>query len=199
MFSTKKKEENYGEWHARNRAKALLDEPRVRAEQPAKLSEFQAQHLKDAESYSFRCERFGDFLALFIERRGAKVIASVNIEKSAIKFVEGHPPNMEGWLNAYVQGDGSFEWRRQYCFSEYGGQNLGDRAGMFVTDPKPEPGRGMTIHGGPESVYGIDKCAQGAADDAIRFEAAGATLYAPAGLGRSVYDAILAACRKSAE
>src|SRR4051794_27412369 len=86
--------------------KAEAMKPAIMAEQPVRLDKFLEEHITDGENYGFRCERWGDYLALFIKRGPVpdgkswgpttnRRCSSLNIgETREIKLSEGRAPDL---------------------------------------------------------------------------------------------------------
>lgn len=90
------------------------------AKQPERFAEFQADHDKDKRLYEFRCERYGDFLAVFVARsepladsvdgRGEwwsppshKICATLNLGTSRkIELREGRAPDCQATVEFYM-------------------------------------------------------------------------------------------------
>jgi hypothetical protein len=82
-------------------AKAIAAVPLIKDAQPERLAKSTIKHVTDVAGFSFRCERFGDFLALFVERAGKKTVEAVNVARAwPIVLTTGHTPDLGG--SAYI-------------------------------------------------------------------------------------------------
>ncbi len=167
------------------------------------------RHLDDIQGYSFRCERYGDFLAVFIERNGKKFCTALNIGQTMeIQLHEGHPPDLNGKAVYHVEGAPS-------TFTDVNSENL----------PIPAEGREYKVYGRlprerddmvvieRDTIGSVRFCGHGyggslykrvqtevsrdAQDDHIQFRGIDTTLCAPAGCGAKVRDAILDAIKRT--
>lgn len=96
-----------------------------------------AAHKLDAESYSFECKRWGDFLALFIARGGKNYAGAINLgETREIKLVEGSAPSMNGsvWYFLDYESDEKPTGNDRY-FSNAGYSSAN---GLDLTKPPPK-------------------------------------------------------------
>lgn len=193
-----KKEETWEEWAARKRPFIDADIPRQREEEKKALKSFEESLVKECEAFKFRAERYGDHLALFIEGLNApKELHAVRVgNPSTISLRPGHAPDMQGWKVAQIStsnGKETIWWHEEYCPPFYR-QGYGPGGGRFlVTDPKPDPQSSNMMYGGQSYVSRMDGCARPSEHDRIRFNAAGATLFVPFGLGETIYQSVLAA------
>lgn len=178
------------------------------AEQEERLLKFQTAHQADSQSYEFRCERWGDFLAVFIKRgstaerkswnsgRSNRVCSSLNIGISRkISLYAGHAPDMNGvayFRAKNEQLDGSYVYKPVAIQPALSHSNR-----MLILDEPRQPGGGLIYDGHLDDLLGVSvqDCGRPAEDDRIRFEGPGATIFVPAGRGEEVYTAILSAIR----
>lgn len=59
---------------------------------------------KDRNSFSFKCNRFGDFLVIYVTFQKEHIAMSINLSKvSSINYIKGRPPGRKGVVN--------FGWR----------------------------------------------------------------------------------------
>lgn len=201
-------------------ALAVTAETEALTKADALLAEAIAEHERDCGGYKFECRRWGDFLSLFIERQVidwgfeprpylAKTYAtSVNIrETRELKLIEGNGPDSNGNLEYHVAlrgDDGSSGWGtgygrapapngyHYYVWPDYPTTKPTRR--LFALDPRPEPNDryGMVMDMNDyQPKHRTPNYPRAASDDQIRFEGIGATLFAPAGHGRAVYEKIL--------
>lgn len=182
------------------------------AEKDALLANATARHDRDVAGYKFDCRRWGDFLSLFVERlelgweteeyRPRTYATSVNIrETKELRLDEGHAPDVAGILKYYIclkrdDGNGSIcggGWERQpapegchyYVWPDY---PTPPARSMFRLDAPDEPYMNWEDD---HPRYSTPNFVRFAADDVIRFEGVGASLFAPAGCGKAVYEKIL--------
>lgn len=190
----------------RLRLESEMKRSEVLAAQIERLERFREDHEKDLTLYEFRCERYGDFLAIFISRGesiereyywqedNTKIISALSLMHSQeIRLVEGYAPNMSGVAYFSERLDNSSG--KYYAHVLY--DDIIDRP-MLVLD-KPVDGNVWMI--GSESYYerlgvSVEGCARGAKDDTLRLEGGGATIFAPFGKGKMVYEKILEAMKK---
>ena len=184
---------------------------RLSAEQPARLAEFQQWLARDKSLYRFRCERHGDFLAVFITRGPEpepeyrrwlatnKTVAAVKIGRGGIRLTEGDDPARDqSSALRFEFTDGKRQivlYVRPY-----------ESRGMMLTGPSD--GRNNAYisssdcrYAGQEHLAGliVNEVARPASDDKIYFTDADMTLWIPHGLGGEVYAQIMAACAKTEE
>lgn len=77
------------------RAKSLVTF--VQAAQVKRKERFDADLAKDAADFHFRAERYGDFLALFVERSGKRSVSAFKLPgRSQIVLTDGRAPDMVG-------------------------------------------------------------------------------------------------------
>lgn len=190
---------------------AQAAETNLLAEQPAALTEHWAAHNKDCAHYQCSPRRWGDFLALEVQRWGhgsgigpfgwlveteeaehRQTVAVPLAQVRDVLLVPGHGPDRGAQATWYQGGrDGALVYHQ---ISSYGRHNTVYRP-MWVAEAKPGPGnqyQGMWGSGGPEQVPGIvtEGLAQPAKDDEIRFNGAG-VLYVPCGLGSKVWTDVM--------
>ncbi len=195
---------------AKLKLEAELMKPKVLAEQHKRLCDFIEEHKKDSETYEFRCERHGDFLAVFITRgeeqvrtswsyQPNKIVAAISlINDKTIELREGNYPDTSAtarfnrW-SKYTEDLKEYEYsvvQDYYPNSSY--------RYMLVTDsPSQAPHMWHTQDGRFLGVT-LTGCAAPAVDDKIRFEGSGVTIYVPFGKGKAVYDKILKAIKAGA-
>jgi hypothetical protein len=205
------------ERHARERAETntllerLAEEatPDVMAEQPALLAKYREAHEADSRSFSIDCRRHGDFLALFIERGGKKLVTSINLGASReIRLETGHAPDQDG-ETAF-----RFSAERDDGGAMVGGTNFGnypagagyswvvrpshpwlphERPLLIFDEPRQSDGGGMMWGGEAYEIrHRASPTARPAKDDRIRFEGVAATLFVPSGHGERVWTDLLA-------
>lgn len=189
---------------------AELEELRRRAETEALqkaddvLRQAEAAHASDAAGYRIECRRWGDFLSLFIERGGRKLVEAVNLGRTtSLRLGLGALPNRDGVLEYSVSmdSDSGRSWGgvpnrpapkgyRYNVYAAYPSFNW-ERPMYRVDDPPSD--RGSLYFNSHESdrLARTTNYPQAAKDDHIRFAGIGGTLYTPAGIGRGVLDAIL--------
>lgn len=185
------------------RAKAAAMIPEILAGREAKLAEFVRLHETDKRSFAFACKRHGQFLAVFVSRGPAQreyyqTFRDGHPNKSAhainllgvqvISLGRGHEPDMLGraaFHDPYYSGEGII--RVDYEYSYY------PRYPELAFDAAAQQGA-MFIGGGGRSALSnthVAECPRGAQDDEVYFKGLGLRLKVPAGLGQSVFDAIL--------
>lgn len=182
-------------------------------------------HNADVEGYSLEARRWGDFLALFIQRGGDKYVGSINLAQTAeFRLAEGHRPDKKGKLTYYVRfkKDGA---------EDEGSMSIGsDALGSYYFNPNEVPPKGyhysvvarlpsmstrrqmislstqdhgILVGSGGDIVRlggnygGIETpgMARAAEDDQIIFNT-GIILYVPAGRGTAIRDTLLAEIAK---
>ncbi len=184
---------------------AIAAEPEVLAKIPAENAANEAEHRRQLAGFKFECRRYGDFLTLFMERpirvwnepefQQYKLSTSINIAATReIRLNAGHAPDFNGYVqyhirNCYfINADGIREEEppvRPEYDTAYEARRL-----LFALDEKHD--RGNVMYSGPQHTrYRTANFPRPAADDSIRFEGIGATIYAPFGCGQAVYDAVL--------
>lgn len=179
------------------RAQAAAMIPDVLQEREAKLIELNEKHETDKHSYGFRCERFGDFLSLFISRGKEKYAGSLNLGVTqAISQNLGFEPDMKGEVT-FRRGYGGRDYSQmvaEVVWDEYR-----PRALVHIEPPqlndRSDHGYVMMSHSSDDYLHGlrVADCPRAAQDDKIKFEGPRATIFAPAGLGHNVYEKILQA------
>jgi hypothetical protein len=71
--------------------------PGITAQQPGILAEYQNEAEKMLKLWGFRCERYGDFLALFVDDGGGSRTCAVNLNTvDQIQLKLGRLPDIEG-------------------------------------------------------------------------------------------------------
>ncbi len=207
----------------RQKAEAAI--PTVRAAQPERFAEFQSDYEKRVAAFSFRCERFGDFLSVFAERLGApKTVLAINLADAPIQLREGRKPDMDGtgyfeMEKVFFSGGNAPEFRLSFPgFGMIGALNVANHA-------ESEESLGYIQEFRQGLSASVDHIARESVDDRIIFGAGGgsafnfngggsistsdfdrlknatlpgATIYVPAGLGAKVYSDILAAIKAGA-
>ena len=170
--------------------------PRIREEQPEWFKKYQQAHADDIASWSFTCSRWGDFLAVYIQRGPVrarepdwyapqKVCATINLGQSqTISVQDGHGPDSQGRLT--IHGDPPKSY-----------QNEAPVRGAVVNLPPPASSYDNCYHSDCQylGAVTIDGCARPAEDDRIFFAGPNVTIPVPFGLGQDVYAAILAELR----
>lgn len=190
-------------------ALAVVAEVEALTKKDSLLAEVIAEHERDCRSYKFDCRRWGDFLSLFIERSTETYATSVNIrETRELKFIEGNEPDSNGSLEYYINlrnnnghssgwgtGYGRAPAPKGYHYFVYPYYpTTRPHRSLFALDPRPVPNEHRVIHlsSGDNTVrHRTPNFPRAAGDDRIRFEGIDATLFAPAGRGRSIYETIL--------
>lgn len=204
-----------------NRAE-MTEETKALALADAKLTEYEAEHARQSAGFSFRCEKFGDFLAVFIGRDGnvepsqpKSHAATINLKGTqAFKLEPGYAPDRLGVLTYWH----SSEWL------DAAGKVIGRGGGLTIPSPTwrntcgpnyevaPTYRQFMQVYiPGSNESYGrmmmgsdydnrlnrrrTENYPRVAMDDKVVFDGIGTTIYAPAGLGQSVIDAIHTALR----
>lgn len=192
-------ETRHERWERRRAELAALaraEEPAVLARAHERAAAFAVAYERDLAAYKFECRRWGDFLALFIERanpnheRGepAAVLTcatAVNLRDTReLRLDEGHGPDDEGVVCYYWNTVGGSD---RLCVAAW--PPAGSYPRLFALD---DPDRGYLSYGPDNMVdYKTSNYPRPAGDDRIRFEGIGGTLYAPAGRGAEVRDVIL--------
>lgn len=187
--------------------------PDVIAERDGVMSELQREHLADIASFSFRCERHGDFLAVFMTRGVAKaaewapltkVVKALNL--SGVRGITpafGRQPDMQGTVNfSTIPINYSSDCPVLEVNYSYQGRSYPRYAMVEEGASKTEIHHGSPMFFGgyadPAAGLHVNDCPRGAEDDRIHFSGIDVTIYAPAGLGHSVFDQILAESRRAA-
>lgn len=176
------------------------------------------EHQRQTRGFAFECRRWGDFLAVFIQRLGndtskywgekpeKKVVASLNLGKTPIiKLTGGHCFDRRGEVHYDYSlqsddGGGLVIWDGSYRISP---PPKGYQYKVRPSLPYIAPCRPMLRTGSGEKhrgSYGPSPAIRHvtpdyprpARDDEIHFADIDITIFAPAGMGRGVYDAILA-------
>jgi hypothetical protein len=192
------------------------------------FAEAAEEHQRQTDGYRFECRRWGDYLTVFIERaanrKGSwgnepelKASTSLNIgQTKEIRLALGHCFDRLGTLEyraSHVADDRSSwgGWGTGYgrCAPGKGYHyevspdypTVPSSRDMIRADAKEQE----RFHGHYMSMedYQPRLKTEGyprpAKDDKIRFDGIGITIYAPAGKGQSVYDAIMAELEKGYE
>jgi hypothetical protein len=202
--------------------------PMVKAQQPERLAAFQADHQSDVDAFSFRCERFGDFLSVFIERRNrnydpvhnkspravTKMVMAIRLADAAsIVLKLGSDPDLGGkseFVAENILREGGEKWTEELAIDGADLPSVGKKAvgwsGHMVGDTSNQLG------------VSVDGIARPAEDDIITFgqgggtyspqqwsgnmpaptQLPGATISTPSGEGPKIYAEILAALRNGA-
>lgn len=200
-------EENLSGMHAEKIRAAVSDAiPQVQAENAEKLAEYKRLHESDVKSYHFRCERYGEFLALYI-RRGPddnKTVHAINIAQTTVKLVEGHLPDLGGEVGFRTRGrtslsDSSASISIVAIWPGIEFEHSYPRRRVIETMAKPD--EDWVCFGDDDYILAdlrVPECAQPALDDEIHIEllpqpGTGIILTTPAGCGKDVFDTIMAA------
>lgn len=182
------------------------------------FAEMAAEHERQTAGYHFECRRWGDFLSVFMERaanqesdwygNSRKLATSLNLAAvKQIKLVEGRCFDRRGSISysvvevsgtgskMYGSSSGSRPPSKGYHYEvEPNYPYVPTSRSLVVFDP-PKQEMSPNYHAGFPSEerkrLKTENYPRAAEDDVIRFAGIGANLHAPAGLGRSVYDAIL--------
>lgn len=216
MFGSKKIDPAEAERRKQAEVEALVAAAEVEAlaKSSVILAEAVTEHGCDCSGYKFECRRWGDFLSLFIERLVISKSSSrlylpktyataVNIrETRELKLVEGHGPDCNGSLTYHVSfttTDGGYYLSvggiptapKEYkCDVRPAYPRTNPYRPLFALDTIEHAGGGYDYdgHRAPHATRNYPRVAR---DDRIRFEGIGATLFAPAGLGASIYEKVL--------
>lgn len=187
------------------RASAAALIPHVVAERDEKLAEFKSWHDADKASFHFRCDLHGGFLAIFMTRgpkppsshygygyygEGAptnKIVTTINLAASRIfSLTLGSEPAMDGTVTFSADHSGAV--REVYPSRPYGHRMI------EIDQLSPQHGHmGYFHHDDPLRGMHVKDCPRAALDDSIYFVGPGVKLFAPATLGQSMYETILAA------
>lgn len=192
------------------------------AAQDGLLEGFQAQHDADVAGFKFECRRWGDFLALMVERQGSKEMQALHIGAGSVSLLLGNVPDRGGTITfsySTERTDGGDGYTS--CWVDgYGFQLKWPEGAKFVVKPNvPHRSYGYSCiemkseKDGPQMLYmgqpyqvsnvvrghSIPTGARPASDDILHFEKTGANLRVPASLGQTVYGAILAELEKGTE
>ena len=197
--------------------------PTVHAQQADRLKQFQADHEEEIKAFRFRCERYGDFLSLFITRKPgyvgepAKIVMAVNLQAdSPIQLVTGRDPDLGGssrFRTAMRYGvavpdiDGASLYTDMYSLSWSSNGRRDDPLSEVVVDNMARPaeddqvvfGQGAEPHYNHPllgSSYGSAVVAVGNVNGTAL---PGTTISIPTGLGEGVYKQILAALKEGAD
>lgn len=203
--------------HAEFVRRAKEAEPAAMARADEIMSRLQAADERDAAAYNFDCKRFGDFLTVFMVRNGrvstgrilpVRFSASINLGRTdRISLVAGRPPDRDGRLHylptiktvegsscsyGYAIGNLPVPSAGQVravepCFPEDDGDRLCTRTGTASPRGAADP-----FWGDRQIQYASAPFPRAARDDAIVFDGADTVILAPAGLGQSVLNKIMA-------
>lgn len=179
--------------------------PEIAAGRDAKLTDFEAEHAKDADGYEFRCERYGNFLVVFMSRGepATNAMGASERQKIAIAINAGAAKTINLALGYLPDMTGTASLDAQYYSPErvtvvYG--HAHKKARMV----EAEAAVGIDAQSAlAQQYYGmqtnflagthVQDCPRPAADDSIAFDGIATTIYAPAGLGQGVFDQIMKA------
>lgn len=178
---------------------------------PELAAKAKEEHERQTKGFVFECHRFGQFLTISVRRNGnseksiygikadKEFSTAINLQRvTNIRFIDGHAPDFAGVLkyrkfNSYNHDLKKHEIRisPQYPYVpqtrelvvSYAPKKHGDDNGMYTSCVD----RDMDIF------YSTPNYPRAAKDDEIIFDGAYFTLFAPAGLGRGVYEKILKA------
>lgn len=140
---------------------------------------------EDCASYKFRCERYGDFLSVLMERRGKKFVCGINLaDAAAIVPINGEPARSGRVEFKIWKSDGDVHLYRPDA--DYGARvemvhipTFGKEENLLHQDFSTD-----------DDTIGIDDCPIAAADDQVRLSS-GVIIFAPHGCGRKIYQQIL--------
>lgn len=168
-------------------AKACAMVPDIMSKRDEKMAEMRCLHEKDCTNYIFDCKRHGDFL-LVTMTRGIKFATAINLGGSkTITIEQGRKPDLSGTVHfiiAYSDSGGSYVPAPLYPHSGY--------TGTVLVGPIPDHGMyGKIMHGSQTIRPNIPNYATPARDDRIYFSGIDVSIFAPAGLGQSVFDKIM--------
>lgn len=204
MFARAKEEESWEKRREKEKSEitrlAKTQAPQILAEQPSILHAYTAKHATDVSAYEFRCERWGDFLALFMGRiqnewgqrngehfmedRMIREIVSVNLAICRdISLRHGRESDLLGTVSFTRKAEGKIIILPLDA----------EETGTWRLQMKNE-NFGMTGYSGPViAFHSHEGAARQAVDDRIIFTGLDGTLFVPVGRGQEVYNAILAA------
>lgn len=184
------------------RAAAAALIPQIVAERESKLAEFRREHEADKASFNFRCELHGGFLAVFMTRGPKptteyycwlgvkptnKIVTAINLSTSRIFHLSlGSEPALDGTV--------TFNLARNEVHEVY--PAISNKHQMIEIDQVTQQHGQVYWGGGSADVLSgmhVKDCPRRAADDSVYFVGPGVKLFAPAGLGQSMYDTILSA------
>lgn len=167
---------------------------RVNAYQPERFKLFKEAAIEDVLDYRFSCERFGNHLAMFIERGGDRQIIAQAVDGVSAVLIIGAPPDLDGeaqicadwdslvWCKMPITRKSLAAWTEEYPRGYYREESV-----QVPADAK--------FGGGVNYLSKIGGVARPACDDVIRFGNQGYNLAVPFGLGRDVFNTILLALR----
>lgn len=195
--SEKKPATPYEKYLARQKDAVDACEAEALSQRDFKLWEYERAHEKDRAGYSFYCSRWGDFLAMYVEREGVKFCTALKVADAVqIALANGVPPGLHGTLrycNTYLRMASHQTWDELpiRINTDLDGDDDDDVARWMVRLDGSSGSKCSGTYGdtGRETTgYAFP-----ARDDQIRFERIGATVYAPVGRGTEVYAHILRA------
>ncbi len=190
-------------------------------ESHARLDMLAKRHRLDVAEYRFRCERYGDFLAIFVERNGKKLCTALNLAQTKeFQLIEGHEPDMKGTVTYTVcrsNGGGGYSYSSNdsvnYNSDDLEAPPVGCLYKVFATLPhirctnddgtpnfpmiisgegaRDHRGAGVHLHYNPYRRVETNDVSRDALDDCIIFRGIETTLFVPATLGAGVRDEIL--------
>lgn len=168
------------------------------------FEKYKADHEKDFNGYEFSALRYGDYLSLFIQRDGKKVVHGVNIRDTKVIDLElGRAPDRDGivsyilqcrWVDAWsdVNGQSHHEGRREVREVYVNPPTKEFHFATFVVwGPNSDNGCGSSFEHSQRVIEGYPRDAR---DDRLVFREVG-TLFCPAGHGEAVYKQIMAVIR----
>lgn len=197
----------------------------VLAAQDGILAKLVETHEEDVASFKFECQRWGDFLALMVERGGTKVMQAIDISAGAVQLLEGHAPDRKGEVSFYCNievpesvqrggsgGGGSGMWTSlpllrwpktgKWTVTPIEPKMWLKRARIDMPQTNSGSGGGGDVNHYERAQwmnFVVPTGARVAEDDTLHVERSGATLYCPAGLGEQTYAAILAELKNGAQ
>jgi hypothetical protein len=195
-------------------AQANIHKQIILAKQPEKLKKFQEILEDDIKGFEFRCERWGDYLTLFVKRGpkieykdpygrynfgSNKIVSSINLSESKlINLTLGAAPSLSGKL-AFVAGQKRDKtWilydnqEPEYYYNYKIIEHIED-----INPPNAYYGYQHSYNSGGKFVdVDIDTLAVPAMDDLIIFNGAKYCLHVPFGRGWTIYQQILEAIKQ---
>lgn len=208
------------DWRARLEEMAREMEPDLLAKADEAFAAVAAEHERQTAGFRFECRRWGDFLTVFIERMGnsgvpklfsgmseTKVATSLSLAGTReIRLVEGHCFDRKGsirYLVTFTRDDGkgggwssSEDWNdpppKGYHHKLTPLQPFIPTSRPIIAASKDPDGSHWSESFSNEMPYETEGFPRPAEDDQIMFAGIDTTIYAPAGKGRGVYDAIMA-------
>lgn len=186
------------------------------AKQDEWLAAYASWHEADVLGYSFDCQRYGDFLTIFIERKAnaeadlwhgqkakTKHVTTINLSIiPKISLKEGRPPDRKGEIRfkvVGVLGGGKLTLDRSSQLTSEDIQSFEvspETSCMRLRTQRPffEDTKQQVIHSNEFGVYSpqtvVPTAARVAVDDKISFDGIG-VLNSPYGLGSQVHQKIL--------